>query len=127
MATTIDFRNYVLEQLSTLEGVTSRRMFGGVGLYCEGVFFGLIAEDVLYFKVGDETRGDYESRGMAPFRPFSDRPDVSTSYFEVPAEVLEDGEECGMWARRSVAAASAAKSVRGRPAARRRRARAGKR
>lgn len=110
MATTVDFRNYVLEQLSTLDGVTSRRMFGGVGLYCEGVFFGLIASDVLYFKVGDETRADYEARGMRPFRPFLDRPQVSTSYFEVPVDVLEDTEECGTWARRAIAAASAAKS-----------------
>lgn len=48
-----EFLNYVLEQLSALRGVTSRRMFGAVGLYCEGVIFGLIASDVLYFKVGD--------------------------------------------------------------------------
>ncbi len=56
MTTSADFLTYVLEQLSALKDLTSRRMFGGVGLYGEGVFFGLIANDVLYFKVG-EARG----------------------------------------------------------------------
>jgi DNA transformation protein len=110
-----EFLNYVLEQLSALRGVTSRRMFGAVGLYCEGVIFGLIASDVLYFKVGDGNRADYESRGMRPFRPFADKPGVSMSYFEVPAEVLEDREECAVWARRGVAVASVTrKTSRGR-------------
>ncbi len=101
-----EYLTYVLAQLSALRGVTSRRMFGAVGLYCEGVIFGLIASDVLYFKVGDGNRADYESRGMEPFRPFADKPGVSMSYFEVPAEVLEDPEECAVWARRGVAVAS---------------------
>jgi len=98
---------YVLEQLAGLEGLASRRMFGGFGLYCGGIFFALIADDILYFKVGDSNRQDYASRGMRQFRPFADRPHVSAGYFEVPAEVLEDPDECVAWARRSVAAAAA--------------------
>lgn len=105
MAISAEFLNYVLEQLSALDGVTSRRMFGGAGLYSGDVFFGLIASDVLYFKVGDGNRGDYEKRGMGQFRPFADRPQLSMNYYEVPADVLEDEEACGLWARRSVAAA----------------------
>jgi DNA transformation protein len=100
-----EFLKYVLEQLSTVRGVTARRMFGGVGLYGEGVFFGLIANDVVYFRVSDENRAAYEARGMRPFRPFPDKPHVSMSYFEVPAEVLEDGEVCAAWAVQSLAAA----------------------
>ncbi len=94
-----------MEQLAAVRGITSRRMFGGVGLYCEGIFFGLIMDDVLYFRVGDGNRADYEARGMQPFRPIADKLAGSTSYFEVPADVLEDGEECRAWAVRSVAAA----------------------
>jgi DNA transformation protein len=108
MAISGEFLSYVLEQLAPLGGVTSRRMFGGAGLYCEGIFFGLIAGDVLYFKVGDENRADYETRGMQPFRPYADQPGTSMSYFEVPADVLEDREECAQWARRGLAAASVA-------------------
>jgi DNA transformation protein len=85
-------------------------MFGAVGLYCEGVFFGLIDDDTLFFKVGDETRTEYESRGMKPFRPYADRPEVSMTYFTVPVDVLDDAEELVSWARRAVKiAASVAK------------------
>ena len=105
MAISSEFLNYVLEQLSTLQGVSSRRMFGGVGLYCDGVIFGLIAGDVLYFKANGANRADYESRGMGQFRPFKDKPKLSMSYYEVPADVLEDRDECATWARRYIFAA----------------------
>jgi DNA transformation protein and related proteins len=106
MTVTADFLNYVLEQLNALTGVTSRRMFGAVGLYSDGRFFAIVAADVLYFKVGDANRGDYEARGMSRFRPYRDRPELSMSYFEVPVEVLEDAEQCVAWARRALAAAN---------------------
>ncbi|MFI4888923.1 MAG: TfoX/Sxy family protein [Steroidobacterales bacterium] len=106
MASSAEFLSYVMEQLSMLDGVRARRMFGGIGLYCEDRFFGLISRDVLYFKVDDGSRADYQSRGMGQFRPFAGRRQVSMSYYEVPADVLEDAEECARWARRSVAAAS---------------------
>jgi DNA transformation protein len=102
MAVTEDFCRYVLEQLDDLGQVRSRRMFGALGLYCDGAFFGLVSSDVLYFRVGDSNRGDYEARGMSRFRPYPDRPHLSMNYYEVPAEVLEDAEECILWARRSV-------------------------
>ena len=80
-------------------------MFGGVGLYCDEYFFGLIADDVLYLRVDDSSRADYTSRGMAQFRPYADRPHLSMKYYEAPAEVLEDAAELASWARRSVAVA----------------------
>jgi len=108
VAVTDDFFRYVLEQLSGLRGVASRRMFGAMGLYGDNVFFGLISSDVLYFKVGDSNRPDYAERGMSQFRPFRDRPQVSVSYYEVPADVLEDADQCVLWARRSIAVAHSA-------------------
>jgi DNA transformation protein len=107
MAVSSDYLQYVLEQLGGLAGVSSRRMFGGMGLYCDGVFFGLIDDDTLFFKVDDTNRPDYVARGMAPFRPFRDRPDQSLSYFEVPADALEDRDELTIWARKSLVAAAA--------------------
>jgi DNA transformation protein len=102
------FLQYVLEQLERTGRVTSRRMFGGVGLYCDSVFFGIVYDDTLYFKVDDTTRPDYESRRMKPLRPFKDKPDVSLTYYTVPADVLDDAEELVTWARRAIAIASAA-------------------
>jgi len=108
MAVSEDYLQYVLEQLAGLGRVTPRRMFGGVGLYHEERFFGLIAGDTLYFKVNDSNRGDYEVRGMSRFHPFPDKPYWSMTYYEVPADTLEDADDCVLWARKSVAIAAAA-------------------
>jgi DNA transformation protein len=108
MSVTGDYLRYVLEQLAGLGHVASRRMFGGVGLYHEARFFGIIMRDTLYFKVNDSNRGDYEARGMDRFRPYADKPHLSMTYYEVPADTLEDADECVVWARKSVAAASVA-------------------
>jgi DNA transformation protein len=105
MTVSADFLAYVLEQLTGLGGVSSRRMFGGVGLYSDEFFFGLIAEDTLYLRVDDGNRADYTARAAAPFRPYADRPQLSMSYYEVPPEVLEDARQLAEWARRSVAVA----------------------
>jgi len=106
MAVSSEYLQYVLEQLSGLGSVTARRMFGGVGLYQDQRFFGIITSDTLYFKVDDSNRQDYVARGMDAFRPYPDKPHVSMSYFEVPANTLEDPDECAAWARKSVALAA---------------------
>jgi len=103
-----DYLAYVLEQLAGLAGLSARRMFGGVGLYCEELFFGLIDNDTLYLRVNDDNRADYTARGMSAFRPYADRPELSMSYYEAPADVLEDPAQLVSWARRSVAVAMAA-------------------
>jgi DNA transformation protein len=109
MAVSANFLDYVLDQLSGLGSVRSRRMFGGIGLYCDELFFGLIDDDIVYFKVDDSNRADYAARGCEPFRPFADEPKVvSMSYFRVPSEVLEDVDEIKVWARKAVTVASAA-------------------
>ena len=72
-------------------------------------------DDTLYLKVDDSNRGDYESQGMRRFRPFRDKPHLSLTYYEVPAHVLEDGEALASWARKSLAAASAATTAKRRP------------
>jgi len=107
MAVTPSYRDYVLEQLAGLRRVRSRRMFGGVGLYCDELFFGLIADDTLYLKVDDGNRDEFTSRGMSPFRPFRNKPLWEMGYFEVPADVLEDAEAMTAWARKSLRAALA--------------------
>jgi DNA transformation protein len=116
MPVSADYLSYVLEQLAGLPRVTSRRMFGGIGLYSNGVFYGLIDNDTLFFKVNDSNRGDYVARNMAAFRPFRDKPDLSMSYFTVPADALEDRDELAVWARKSIAVAAASPKPRPRTA-----------
>ena len=93
------FVQFVLDQLSALGGVECRPMFGGYGLSHGDAFFGIIWRDQLYLKTDDATRDRYVSRGMQPFRPNA-RQTLKT-YYEVPADVLEDRAELAQWARQS--------------------------
>lgn len=98
------FERFVVDQLADLGPVTSRKMFGGVGLYFGGDFFGIIARDELYLKVDDETRREYDAEGMHAFKPYLDRPSTM-NYCCVPIAVLESAPELVKWARRAVAVA----------------------
>ena len=66
------FRDFVLDQLREVPSFRSRAMFGGIGLYAGDTFFGIVAADVLYFKVGDTVLPDYERAGATPFVPYAD-------------------------------------------------------
>ena len=107
MAVAKSYRAFVVEQLERVTPVTAKSMFGGVGLYAQGLFFALIAEDRLYFKVDDSTRGDYEQQGMEPFRPFGE--DHGMGYYEVPIDVLEDAARLEPWMKKAIEAAAKAK------------------
>jgi DNA transformation protein and related proteins len=107
MAVSSDYLQFILEQLHGLGQVHARRMFGAAGLYCDEIFFGIISDDTLYLRVDEASRPDYTARGMQPFRPYADRPDVSMTYFEVPADVLEDPAELLTWSRRALASRAA--------------------
>lgn len=96
------FLDFVLDQLDGLRELRSRAMFGGHGLYEAGVFFGIVHLGRLYFRVAEVTRPEYEARGMKPFRPGPRQ--TLGSYYEVPADVLEDTAEVLRWARKAVAA-----------------------
>ncbi len=111
MATNSEFADEAVERLQrVVTGLRAKRMFGGVGLYSGDLFFGIVAFDRLWFKVDDSNRADYEARGMGPFQPFSDRP-TKMSYFEIPANLLDDAEELRVWAMRSVAIVRRAKTL----------------
>src|SRR5436190_17495472 len=99
------FKSFVLDQLEELGDVTARSMFGGVGLYHRGVFFGILARDTLYLKVGDSNLADYERAGMKPFRPYPNRAG-KMRYYSVPLEALENAAELAAWARKAIRVAT---------------------
>lgn len=70
-------------------------MFGGYGIFHEGMMFALISEDVLYFKVNDSNREIYKNAGSRPFPH-------GISYWEVPTEVLEETTRLHEWANISI-------------------------
>jgi DNA transformation protein len=93
------FGAFVLDQLSELGDVVARPMFGGAGFYLDGVFFGLLYDKRLYFRVSPETVGEYKARKMKPFAPFGAKGDESRGYYEVPVEILESPDDLIKWAR----------------------------
>ena len=115
------FAAFVLDQLSRVDGVDPRPMFGGCGLYRSGTFFGILFKGRLYFKTDPASARDYLARRMKPFRPRPAAPGRRAttlwSYYEVPVEVLEDEEQLARWAERAVAVArrsTAGRAPRGR-------------
>lgn len=93
------FRDFILDQLVDLRGLTCRAMFGGYGLYHRATFFGIIHKDQLYFKVSPKTVIRYKDYGMKPFRPNPKQ--TFKSFYEVPLDVLEDKEHLVDWAQES--------------------------
>lgn len=92
------FRDFVEEQLG--EGVDIRPMFGGYGLYRDDVFFGILYKGRLFFRTGPLTRKEYVRRGMKPFKPSARM--TSKTYYEVPADVLEDRDTLRAWADKAL-------------------------
>jgi DNA transformation protein len=114
MPVSADYRDYVLEQLAGAGRVTPRPMFGGVGLYLDGLFFALIDDDTLYFKADEASRKRYEEAGSRPFCPDPSRPEHAMGYWQVPADVLEDPDSLASWAREALAVALSKRGKRGR-------------
>jgi len=104
------FREFVLGQLADVHELHARPMFGGLGLYAGDVFFGIVAGDVLFLKVNETTRSDYEQAGCQPFKPYADRP-VTMAYYSVPAAVVEDAAVLAQWAKRSIAVARSSQAT----------------
>ncbi|MGH2736746.1 MAG: TfoX/Sxy family protein [Actinomycetota bacterium] len=99
-----DFVQFVFDQIGDRLGCSAKRMFGGIGLYAGGPMFGIVYDGALYLKVDDTTRGLFEERAMGPFRPREGQ--TLTSYYEVPADVLDDRGELSTWCERALHAAS---------------------
>jgi DNA transformation protein and related proteins len=99
------FVEFLLDQLDGVPDVRAQRMFSGFGLYSGDLFFAIVHEDILYFKVDDQSRNAYLRAGMAPFKPYKDRP-MTMGYYQVPAAVVEDADELCQWAQRAIAVAA---------------------
>lgn len=102
MAVSDSYRTWVLEQLGRVaSGIRGRSMFGGLGIYSGAYFFALVDDDVLYFKVDDVNRPDFEARGMGPFQPFGEGGEVM-QYYRVPEDLLDDPDALRPWADKAI-------------------------
>jgi DNA transformation protein len=102
MTVSASFRTFILEQLGrSVQDIRGRSMFGGVGIYAGKLFFALMADDTLYFKVDDSNRPEFEAKGMGPFQPYGESGEVM-QYYRVPDDLLEDEEMLGQWAEKAI-------------------------
>ena len=114
MAVTEGFKDFVTELLGGVGPVTIRNMFGGAGVYADGVIFAILVDDVLYLKADEVSQAAFENEGMGPFTYRSGKGHVAMRYWEVPPRLLEEPEELASWAREAhrIAHAGKAKSPR---------------
>ena len=95
------FRDYVLDILQPHGPITARSMFGGYGIFYDGLIIGIIVENQLYFKVDKETQPDYESHGSHFFVYVGKTKTVQMSYMNVPDSILENKDELGTWIKKA--------------------------
>jgi len=88
--------------------VSVRRMFGGAGIYADGVMFGLIADDTLYLKADEKTKRDFEAEGLGPFVYEGGGRTIAMSYWRIPERLLDDPDEMAAWARTALGVAQRA-------------------
>jgi DNA transformation protein len=113
------FRDFVQDQLSGLGPITIRSMFGGAGVYADGVMFGLIAFDALYFKADETTIPDYQTEGAEPFTYEGQGKPIEMSYWQVPERLYEDPDDMVAWAGKALDVARRARASKAKPGGKR--------
>ena len=106
-----EFVDHVRDLLQALGPVVPRRMFGGWGLYLDGIMFALIDGDRLYLKTDEATEARFAEAAAEPFTYEARGKTVRLSYREVPDGSLEDPDDLLPWARLALEAARRAKAA----------------
>ena len=92
--------------------VSIRRMFGGQGIYREGVMFALVSQGELYLKADAESEGMFRELGSRPFTySAKDGRTAVMSYWLMPESALDDADEAAELARAALRAALRAKAA----------------
>lgn len=116
MAISIEQREYVAHIVDLLQFiglVESKSMFGGFGMFLEGLMFGLVAGNELYLKVDTQNLQDYEDLGLQAFSFEKNGRQFKMSYYQAPEEAMEDAELLSDWASNAYGAAMRAAAKKG--------------
>lgn len=117
-----ELAEFLADQLRAMGHITTKRMFSGAGVWCDGLMFALIIADTIYLKADDANRGDFEAEGTGPFTYQGKGRMVEVGYWRLPERLLDEPDELIDWARKALAAArkAAADKAKSRPKPRRR-------
>lgn len=94
-----EFTDYLHELFADFGPIRTRKMFGGYGVFYEGVMFALVANDTLYLKANADTAPAFKALGLPQFEYARNNKPVKMAYYMAPAETLEDPQEMADWAR----------------------------
>ncbi len=111
MTASRDFTAFVQELFAPLGGIAVRPMFGGAGVYSKGVMFGLVYGDTIYLKADNDSRKTFEARGSGPFVYDGKGKPVTTTYWKLPADLVDNAEEVLTWAKTAYGIAKAEKAA----------------
>ncbi|MFL0797434.1 MAG: TfoX/Sxy family protein [Cellvibrionaceae bacterium] len=100
-----EFVDYVVDLMQSMGPVYSKKMFGGYGLFLDGLMFALIADCDLYLKVDQENKAEFEAQGLQPFRYQKKDRTIQMSYHQAPEEVMEDFTAMNVWGNSAYKAA----------------------
>jgi DNA transformation protein len=117
MAGRDEFLAHVLELLGPLGRVAARKMFGGYGLYCDGVFFGIVLDNTLYLKADDRNRVEFEGAGCEVFNYMRNGKRATLNFYRAPEDAMDAPHLMRPWARSALSAALRARA--GKPPPRR--------
>ena len=100
------FAEFLREQLAPLGRVAMRRMFGKTGVFCNGLMFGMVTNDTLYFRVDDHNRAVFKEAESAPSLNYEKKGrTIDLSFWRAPDRLLDEPDELVTWARAALAAA----------------------
>ncbi|MDO9316004.1 MAG: TfoX/Sxy family protein [Burkholderiaceae bacterium] len=116
-----EFIDHCLDLLKPLGLPHAKRMFGGHGLYLDGLFIAIIADEQLFLKTDVPTRAAFEAAGCQPFTYLAQGKVMQMNYWSVPADAMECPAQMLPWARLALEAALRARAAKT-PAPRRKRA-----
>ena len=106
MVASDSFAEFLREQLAPLGRVTTRRMFGKTGVFCNGLMLGMVTNDTLYFRVDDQNRAVFkEAEAIPPLNYAKKGRTIDLSFWRVPERLLDEPDEFVAWARAALAAA----------------------
>jgi DNA transformation protein len=110
MAVSDGYKAFLADLLSGFGPVQIRNMFGGAGVYADGVMFAILVDDTLYLKADETSAEAFAAEGKG-YRPKGRSP-VAISYCEIPERLLDDPDELAVWASHAHDVALAAKAPR---------------
>jgi DNA transformation protein and related proteins len=120
MVASDSFAEFLREQLAPLGRLTMRRMFGKTGVFCDGVMFGMVRENTLYFRVDDHNRAAFkEAQSFPPLNYEKKGSTIDLSFWRVPERLFDEPDDLVTWAQAALAAARRVATKRQRTAPRR--------